>query len=180
MIAIPALFAAYVLWFVSPFEPEFNSVLFGIVGAILAFDLPVCLLVLVQWARTGDPPELSLVPLVTSREEREFRKELRERPQLHADEFYDRFYSASQIPKVLATELRASIENQLGLPNNSIEPNDQLIHADPELDWEYLIDEINEELKILVPVESVHEMDGTFDNLLIAVARHYSETVDEN
>ena len=175
MIAIPALTVACVLWFLSPFERELNSILFGIVGAILAFDLPVCSVVLIQWLWTGDPPELSLVPLVPSKGERTLRKTLRERPKLCADRFYERFYSDSPIPKSLATKLRALLEYQLGLPNNSIEPNDNLIHADPELDWKYLLDEINDEFDIVVPAASMDRMDGTFGDLLIGIARHYHE-----
>ena len=175
MIAIPALTVACVLWFLSPFERELNSILFGIVGAILAFDLPVCSVVLIQWLWTGDPPELSLVPLVASKEERALRKTLRERPNLCADEFYERFYSDSPIPKSLATKLRGLLEDQLGLPNNSIEPNDNLIHADPELDWQDLLDEINGEFDIVVPAASIDRMDGTFGDLLNGIARHYRE-----
>jgi hypothetical protein len=178
MIAIPALTAACILWFLSPLERELNSVLFGIVGAVLAFDLPVCVLVLVQWLWTGNPPELSLVPLVASKEERALRKTLRERPKLCADEFYDRFYANSSIPKILATKLRTLLEYQLGLPDDSIEPDDNLIHADPELDWQYLLDEINEEFEIVVPPKSLDKMDGTFHNLLSGIAPHYREMVD--
>lgn len=177
MIAIPALIAACILWFACPFEREFNSVLFGIVGAILAFDLPVCMLVVVQWIWTGNPPELTLAPLVSTQQERAFKKTLRERPQVGPDEFYERFYAASPIPKFLATKLRALLEYQLGLPNNSIEPNDNLIHADPELDWHDLLDEINDEFNIVVPARSIQEMDGTFDDLLKGIAPHYRENV---
>ena len=180
MIAIPALTAACILWFLSPLERELNSVLFGIVGAVLAFDLPVCVLVLVQWLWTGNPPELSLVPLVASKEERALRKALRERPKLSADEFYQRFYSDSSIPKILATKLRALLEYQLGLPNDSIQPDDNLIYADPELDWQDLLDEINDEFNIVATCDLMHRMDGTFDNLLNAIAPHYRETVDNN
>ncbi|MDA7932928.1 hypothetical protein N9X53_07505 [Mariniblastus sp.] len=179
-IAVPALTFAGILWFVSPFERDLNSILFGIVGAILAFDLPVCVLVLIQWTWTGEPPELSLVPLVPSREERELRTTIRERPKLDGGEFYNRFYADSSIPKSLATKLRALLEYQLGLPNNSIEPNDNLFNADPELDWQYLMDEINDEFNVVVSDESMHKMDGTFDNLLKNIATQYDDTVDNN
>ena len=81
-IALPGVALASVFWLLSPLEPELNTLAFGIVGTILAFDLPVCLLVLVQWIWTGNPPELSLVPLVPTKEERELRKSLQKRTKL--------------------------------------------------------------------------------------------------
>ena len=165
-IAIPALFLASILWFWSPFQGELDSILFGVTGAILAFDLPVCLLVLIQWILTGDPPELSLEPLVPSKAERELRRELRERAKIDGDEFYEKYYSESTIPKRLVVGLRRLLESQLGLPENSIEPNDNMAIADPELDWRDLMDEVTDELGILIDDALIEKMDGTFDNLL--------------
>ena len=178
MIAIPALTIACILWFSMPFNGELNSVLAAVVFAVLVFNLPVCAIVLIQWIWTGNPPELSLVPLVPSKDEREFRKTLRERPQLDADEFYERFYADLPVPKLLATKLRGLLEYQLGLPNGSIEPEDNLFRADPELDWQYLLYEINDEFKTVVPPESLNKMDGTFDNLLYVITPIYLASAD--
>jgi hypothetical protein len=170
-IALPGVALASVFWLLSPLEPELNTLAFGIVGTILAFDLPVCLLVLVQWIWTGNPPELSLVPLVPTKEERELRKSLQKRTKLDGDEFYQRFYANTSIPKLLVVKLRALLETQLGLPKNSVQPEDNMITADPELDWQYLIDEINNEFVIVIGYEAINTLDGTFDNLLKCIAK---------
>lgn len=170
LIAVPALIAAVTLCFASPLPRETRSIAFGIVGALLVFDLPVCVFVLIQWLATGEPPELSLSPLIPSREEREFRRNLRERPKLNDDEFYARFYADSSIPKHLAVQLRALLATQFGLDLGALHPLDNLIYADVELDWTYLMDEINEEFDIVVPEEMIGKLDGTFDSLLRCIA----------
>ena len=170
LIAVPTLIIAVILWFASPLPRETRSIAFGIVGTILVFDLPVCVFVLVQWLATGEPPELSLSPLISSREEREFRRNLRERPKLSDDEFYARFYADSFIPKQLAVQLRALLATQFGLDLGRLHPLDNLIYADVELDWAFLMDEINEEFDIVVPDEIIGKLDGTFDSLLRCIA----------
>ena len=62
--------------------------------------------------------------------------------------------------------LRRLLESQLGLPENSIEPNDNMAIADPELDWRDLMDEVTDELGILIDDALIEKMDGTYDNLL--------------
>ena len=101
-----------------------------------------------------------------SKAERELRRELRERAKIDGDEFYEKYYSESTIPKRLVVGLRHLLESQLGLPANSIEPNDNMAIADPELDWRDLLDEVTDEFGILFDGASIEKMDGTFDNLL--------------
>ena len=174
-IAAVGVLVACVVLFLLPLSKEATAICVGVVGAILAFDLPVCVLVLVQWIWTGDPPELSLVPLVATREERALRKTLRTRPKLAGDEFYRRYYAESSIPKPLVAGVRALLEYQLGLPNDSIEPSDNLIDAFPELDWRYLMEEIEVEFRMTIPLEAVYRLEGTFDSLLRVVAPYYKE-----
>jgi hypothetical protein len=156
LIAVLGLIVAVFLWFASPLPREPRAIALGIVGAILIFDLP--------------PPELSLSPLIPSRQEREFRRNLRERPKLNDDEFYARFYADSSIPKHLAVQLRALLATQFGLDLGALHPLDNLIYADVELDWAYLMDEINEEFDIVVPEEMIGKLDGTFDSLVRCIA----------
>jgi len=170
LIAVLGLIVAVFLWFASPLPREPKAIALGIVGAILVFDLPVCVFVAVQWLATGEPPELSLSPLIPSREEREFRRNLRERPKLNDDEFYARFYADSSIPKHLAVQLRALLATQFGLDLGALHPLDNLIYADVELDWAFLMDEINEEFDIVVPEEMIGKLDGTFDSLVRCIA----------
>jgi hypothetical protein len=86
VVALPGLVLALVLWFL----PHGGAipVLFGIVVAILAFDLPACIYVLIPWLRTGKPPELSFAPLLSSPEVRRFHRHLQKRPKLNDDDFY--------------------------------------------------------------------------------------------
>ena len=126
VIAVSGLIVAAILsfWPLLPKGP--SAVAFGIVGAILVFDVPVCVLVLVQWLATGEPPELSLSPLIPCREERQFHRNLRERSKLNDDEFYDTFYANSQIPKRFPVQLRTSLENAFGLDFGALHPTDNL------------------------------------------------------
>jgi len=166
IIAVPGLIVATVLWF----WPPSNLIAFGIVGAILIFDLPVCVLVVIQWLAKGEPPGLSLSPLVPCREEREFHRNLRERPKLNDDEFYDTFYANSRIPKRLPVQLRTSLENAFGLDFGALHPTDNLIYADVEVDWADVIFRVKRDFDIVVPDDMIGRLDGTFDSLLQYIA----------
>lgn len=146
------------------------------------FDLPVCVLVVIQWLATGAPPELSLSRLIPCREEREFHRNLRERPKLNDDEFYDSFYANSSIPRYLPAQLRALLATQFGLDFGALHPRDNLINAGVELDWTDLIDEINGEFDFVVPDEMIGKLDGTFDSLIrcIAKIKDRNERLPEN
>jgi hypothetical protein len=182
VIAMSGLIAALILWFWPPLPKDLNAIVFGLVGAILVFDIPVCILVLLQWLVTGEPPELSLSPLIPSREEREFHRELRKRPKLNDNEFYNTYYSNSPIPKRLAIQLRASLENACGLDFGGLHPTDNLIYADAELDWADILFRINREFDVVVPEEVYDTLDGTFDSLLrcIATIKGHGEPFPEN
>jgi hypothetical protein len=168
VIAISALILAVVFWNWSPGLNDPDQISYGAiaVGAILAFDLPVCLWIVIHSLATGEPPELSLSPLIPTKEEREFRRALRERPKLNDDDFYDAFYADSNTPRQLTVQLRTLLENAFGLDFAALHPTDNLIDADVELDWADIVFRIDRELNVAVPHDFIRDFDGTFDSLL--------------
>lgn len=183
VIAVPAVVAAAVLWFWHPLPDKPNAIAFGIVGVVLVYDLPVCAYVLIQWLAKGEPPQLSLAPLFPSPGEREFRRHLRERAQLNDDEFYETFYRSSGIPQRLPALLRESLGAAFGLDFGAVQPTDNLIDADTELDWTDIILQLNDDFGIVIPEEFFGTWDGTFDALLRCIARltdpHASSTTSD-
>jgi hypothetical protein len=172
VIAVPALIVAVILWR-SSLPATATAPLFGIVGAILGFDVPVCVFVLVKWLRAGEPPELSLAPLLPTRQEREFRRALRERRKLDDEAFYEEFYAHSDVPSHLPAKLRRLLETITGLNLASLWPSDNLVEgADGEIDWADVFYLMEREFKVSIPRERWREFDGTFRSLLgLIVAR---------
>lgn len=143
----------------------------GILGPILFFDMPVCLWVIVEWIRDGEPPEMSLSPLIPSRAEREFRRQLRERPKLNDDEFYRTFFAQRSIPQELPVRLRKTLEDVLGMEFGALRPEDNLVHADAEMDWADVFEAIERRFEIRIPEELQAGVDGTFNSLLDCVIK---------
>jgi len=93
-----------------------TALLGGVVGAVLVFTLPVCLLILL-----GARPVMNLSPLFPTKEERAKWREMRQRPTLSDDEFYECFYAGTGIPKEIPIRLKpfASMKSRFS-PNRSI------------------------------------------------------------
>lgn len=176
VIAVPGVIVAVLLWFWRPLPRDPNAIAFGVTTALLVFGLPVCILVLIEWLRTGEPPELSLSPLIQCREEREFHRNLRKRQKLNDGDFYDTYYANSGIPRRFPMELRMSLEGVFGLDFAALHPADNLIYADVELDWADLICRVNREFDIAIPKDEVRELDGTFDSLLRCIVQNHRKT----
>jgi hypothetical protein len=147
-------------------QMDWVSVVFGVMCGVLAFDLPVCLLVAIQWIATGEAPELSLSPLIPTREERRFHRTLRERQRLDDDEFYSVYYAESGIPKRLTVQLRASLQSELGFDLGGLHPLDNLTYADSEIDWGDIIYRINRDFKVVFPEAVITETNYTFDSFV--------------
>lgn len=169
VLAIPLTFVAVVLWFDHPLQGDANSLAFGVVSAVLVFDLPVCAWVAIQWLITGEPPDLTLEPLVPSREQRQLHRELRERPALSDAELYNKFYVESSIPEDLPGRVRKCVERWVECNVDAIHPSDCLGHLDGELDGVYLLHEVHREFGIRIPDERLQQLDGSFDSLLKCV-----------
>src|SRR5262245_56356756 len=82
---------------------ETAPTIFGIAGSVFVFDLAVCVWVIVHWLQTGNPPSVDqyLSGLVASREERDFRRRLKQRPRLDDEELFRTYFTDTGIPSEL-------------------------------------------------------------------------------
>ena len=157
---------AALIWFLAPFRNDGIAIAFAVAGVFVVYGIPVCLFVIVKWLLYGEPPELSLFPLLSSRQERKFRRKLRARPRLTDDEFYDAFYAGSRIPKQLPVQLRTWLQEEIGINFAGLQPTDNLSSACGDLDWADIFDSINDDFGVAICLESIDQFDGTFDSLL--------------
>lgn len=149
-------------WFARPFG-DTDFWLIGILGTILVFDLPVCILILI-----GRPPAMTLAPLFSSAQERAYRRALRERPPLSDDEFCDRFYADTGYPRDIPIRLRRIYATALGMKNAW--PEDKAEDFCEELDFTDLIAEVEDEFGLKFTEEEVRQMDGSFNTIVEFVA----------
>lgn len=175
LIALPTLIVV-VLLYRSLLPEKVIGTPTAIFGGILIFDLIVCLFVLVEWLWTGEPPELSLSPLIRTREEREFRRDLRERRQLNDEQFYDVFYAHWGIPPHVPGQLRQELEAGMGFNFAGLWPCDNLVEADGEPDWADVFYRMERVFKVPIPRERWGEFDGTFDSLLKLIVARTDQT----
>jgi hypothetical protein len=176
LIAVPGVIVAAFFWHWRPLPRWENAIAFGVVGAILVFDLPVCAYVLFYWLRDGHPPDMSLAPLIPSREQRAFHQVLRQRPKLDDHQFYDVFYANSAIPKQLPVRLRKSLETVFGRSFAALHPTDNLLHADEEVDWADVFDQIHRDFGVDISSQITEESHCTFDSLLRTITKVLDKT----
>jgi hypothetical protein len=155
-----ALLACF--WLLRPFG-DFDFWMIGILGTVLIFDLPVCLLILI-----GRPPVMTLAPLLPSADERRFRRAVRERPLLSDDEFYDQSYRDSEIPSHIAIRLRKIYAVELGM--EKVWPEDKATDFDGELDLADLLIDVEDELGVQFTEAEVEQLDGSFDSIVKCLA----------
>ena len=166
-----AVIAATAAFFVTGWSRNVGAILFGVSGTVLIFDLPVCVWVLIDWIRTGQPPELHFSPLIPCREEREFHRRLRERPKLNDDEFYETYFAAANVPPEVPIRLRRLVEDATGLDLDGLHPDDNLIWADAELDFADVLYRIEREFGVAIPLESFTIEDARFGSLVELIAK---------
>jgi hypothetical protein len=150
------------LWFVRPFG-GFDFWILGILGTILIFDLPVCLLILI-----GRPPIMTLSPLIASAEERRFRRAVRERPRLSDDEFHNRFYKDTEVPRHIPIRLRKIYATELGM--DGVWPQDKATDFDGELDFADWMATVADEFGVQFADQEIRQMDGSFDSIVKCLA----------
>ena len=141
----------------------------GILGTVLIFDLPVCLLILI-----GRPPLMTLAPLLPSADERRFRRAVHERPLLSDDEFYDRFYRDSEVPSHIPCRLRKIYAAQLGM--DRVWPEDKATDFDGELDLADLLIDVADEFGVQFTDEEIKQMDGSFDSIVKCLAEKLDDS----
>lgn len=139
------------------------ELLVGIAGATLVFTLPVCILILL-----GQRPVMTLSPLFPSKEERAKWEEMRQRPVLSDDEFYERFYADTGISKEIPTRLRRIYATQLAM--DRVWPADKATEFDSGLDLAELLAEVEEDFNVEVSDEEALKLDESFDSIVRLVA----------
>lgn len=139
------------------------DLLVGFAAGVLAFTLPVCLLILL-----GRPPIMTLSPLLPFREERAKWAEMRQRPMLSDDEFYKRFYADSGVVRQIPIRLRLVYATQLGM--DRVLPGDKAIEFDSELDLADLLAVVEETFNVKLSDEETLKLDGSFDSIVRLVA----------
>ena len=138
---------------------------------ILVVDIPLCVLILV-----GYPATMTLSPLVSSAAERAKWREMRQRPQLSDDEFLERYYAATSIPRDIPLRLRSIYSEQLGM--DQVQPDDIATDFVGELDlWELAL-EVRDALGVQFTVEEVQQLTGSFDSFVRAVAAKRGDPVN--
>jgi hypothetical protein len=161
------------LWYAYPqrsggkvVEPHLVGWIAGILGLILLFDLPICFLILI-----GHPPVMTLSPLLPSGEERACRRQVRERPLLTDDAFYERFYANTGVSKEIVSRLRRLYAEQLPVPMEKVWPADKATDVDWELDFADVLGMVESEFGICFTKEDLADLNGSFDSLVRSVAK---------
>ncbi len=135
----------------------------GVVGAVLVFMLPVCLLVLL-----GARPVVNLSLLLPTKEERARWREMRHRPLLSDNEFYERFYADTGVGREIPLRLRQIYATQLAM--DRVWPAEKATEFDSELDFADLLAEVEEEFNVEVSDHEALRLDGSFDSIARLVA----------
>lgn len=126
-----------------------------------------------QWIRDGllqarEPDEES---------ERAYEAELRLRPPLDDDAFYERYYAGSGVPRSIPLRYRKLLRSILGIDLAALQPQDNIALIFDGLDFADVLYRINREFRVSIPLESVSHappssgdaspmIDGTFDSVV--------------
>lgn len=120
-----------------------------------------------------------------SESERAYEFELRRRPQLKEDDFYERFYAGSDVPKGIPIRLRQVYEKAMGDDLSGLHPQDNFAAIYDWLDFSVILDRVEREFKLRIPLAAVvkaplkyrgkssstGEIDGTFDSVVRYLAK---------
>ena len=111
----------------------------------------------------------SFIPCLDSREW-EIELEMSSRPLMDDETFYDTYYGKSGIQQQIPVRLRTLFAVQLGKPWKHLVPTDKVEDVYPDLGFEELVFEAEEEFGIQVGIEEIQQLDGTFDSLVRLIA----------
>jgi hypothetical protein len=120
-----------------------------------------------------------------SESERAYAEELYRRPKLSDDDFYDRFYAGSDVPKEIPRRLRALYEEIVGDDLSGLQPQDNHAAIYDGLDFADVLYRVEREFKLKIPHENVvkapltykgksspeGEIDGSFDSVVRYLAK---------
>ncbi len=178
-IAVPLLVAAIVVLIGSPLSKDASGVAFGTLASLLVFDLTVCTYVLVKWLSTGVPPDLLSELMMTTAEEREFHRNLRNRPQLNENDFFETFYKHSGVPQDVVARLQRLLEDITGYDLAGLHPADNLAYLDGEMDFADVFRRVERDFGIKLDWDEFRRMEVTFDSLLRATLRCTAATCSD-
>jgi hypothetical protein len=155
------------------------AICFAVILTILVFDLLVCGLVLWELMHTGESPELNLEPLFPSAKRRALYRAWKERPQLDDDDFYGTFYADSGIARNVVVGVRREMQRIFERSLAGVQPGDDVLRAEPEMDFADVFDELAEAFDIVIPWRTGEvsyngdgelSFNGTFGSLVRLIA----------
>ncbi len=170
-VTVMALISTAVVLIGRPFPREVEIIVIGILGTVLVFDVPTCVYVLVKWLRDGVPPDLISELMMSAPEEREFHRNLRTRPKLDENAFFEVFYAPSGVPKNLVVQLRDLLESVTGYDLAGLHPRDNLVYIDGEMDFADVLYRIERDFSAKLDWDELRRSELTFDFLLRAIVR---------
>lgn len=109
--------------------------------------------------------------------ERAYEAELRRRPQLDDDDFYEQYYAGSGVPRSNPLRYRRLLRSILGIDLAALQPQDNIAAIFEGLDFADVLYRINREFRVSIPLEVVRfdpcdpadatpSIDGTFDSVV--------------
>jgi len=179
-IALIPLFAAVVAGVIlvalgsrPPPTPQAADWAFGASGVFLVFDVPVCVFVLAKWFLNGEPPDLfAELGIAQPREMRELFRQLKTRPKLDDDAFYETYFAGTSIPKNVPIKLRDALDETYDRDFRGVHPTDKVVFVEFDLDsdWDDVYDWLQSVFDMTISDEMRREeLNGTFLSLVECV-----------
>jgi hypothetical protein len=128
---------------------------------------------------------LDFLGMAGNESERAYEVELRRRPQLNDDDFYERFYAGSDVPKDIPIRLRQVYEKAMGDDVSGLHPQDNFAAIYDGLDFSVILCRVEREFNLKIPLAAVvkaplkyrgkssstGDIDGTFDSVVRYLAK---------
>jgi hypothetical protein len=159
------LFLFFLMVELAPGTPKWLECVWAGLGTWLCFTLPIAFLYLI-----GKPPVMSLSPFIDSAELRAYRSELKARPEIDDDAFFERFYSHTSIPRDISIRVRRLCVEQVDPLFSRVQPTDKCWLLVEELDISPVIRILEQEFHVTLTAEVCATID-TFDSLVQYIAR---------
>lgn len=115
-----------------------------------------------------------LFSIIGRPEEWAYLLEVDARPLLGDDEFYAVHYEARNVSREIPIRLRKLYARSLGRAWLKVQPRDKFTDAYGDLDFADLLDDVQDEFGIVIPELERDEMDGSFDSVVMLLAKHCS------
>lgn len=182
-IAIAAMIAIASVLLGLDTRPMHWTAVVGVSAFILVWALPVCVVLLLERARTKKAPEVRWSDLLHFKDdEREYQCKLDTREDLTAEEFYRRYYEGTGVPEDIVLRLLPIYCEHVQVPAAKLRPDDwppQLA----ELDCVDMVRAIEQEFRIAVSDSQWQDMRqtergeaGSFDSLARYLAQRVTQT----